>query len=91
MATVWIDAEECMGAGCCSQVAPSVFHQRSDGTWAVKEDRPHFDQVVVFDGGVGEGHGPEGPEGKARIPESVVDLVIEAADECPAGCIYVEA
>ncbi|MGA7096024.1 MAG: ferredoxin [Acidimicrobiia bacterium] len=90
MATVWIDSDECMGAGTCSQIAPNVFHQRDDGTWAVKEDRPYFDRVRVFDGRSGDGHGPDGLAGRARIPDALVDYVIEAAEECPAECIYVE-
>lgn len=90
MATVWIDGDACMGAGTCSQIAPEVFHPRQDGTWAVKEDAPHFDERIVFDGLAGPGHGPEGFEGKARIPESLLDLVIDAAQECPGECIFVE-
>ncbi len=91
MATVWIDADACMGAGTCSQIAPDVFHPRSDGTWAVKEDSAHFGETVIFDGGDSAGHGPEGFEGRARIPEQLLDLVIEAAEECPGECVFVEA
>jgi ferredoxin len=87
---VWIDADACMGAGTCAQIVPEVFHDRPDGTWAVKEDSAHFGQTLVFDGLTGEGHGPDGFEGKARIPESLVDIVFEAAGECPAECIFVE-
>ena len=90
MATVWIDSDQCMGAGTCAQIAPMVFAERHDGTWAVKEDTPHFDQAVTFDGQEGEGHGPDGYRGQARVPEAVLHLVIDAADECPAECIYVE-
>lgn len=91
MARVWIDADQCMGAGTCAQLVPTVFHERRDGTWAVKEDLPHFDEVVVFDGLTGEGHGPDGHQGQARVPGALLDLVIEAAEECPAECIFVEA
>lgn len=91
MATVWIDGDECMGAGTCAQIAPEVFHQRNDGTWAVKEDASHFGETVIFDGSSDPGHGPEGLEGKARIPQLLVESVIEAAEECPGECIFVEA
>lgn len=91
MATAWIDGDECMGAGTCAQLVPEVFHQRNDGTWAVKEDAFHFGETVVFDGSSDPGHGPDGPEGKARIPQLLVESVIEAAEECPAECIFVEA
>lgn len=91
MATVWIDGDECMGAGTCSQIAPDVFQERKDGTWAVKEDSSHFGETIIFDGSSGPGHGPEGLDGKARIPEALLDLVIEAAEACPGECIFVEA
>jgi ferredoxin len=90
MAKVWIDADSCMGAGTCAQIAPEVFHERHDGTWAVKEDPSQFDRSVIFDGLTGDGHGPDGVEGKARVPEALLDLVIEAAEACPAECIFVE-
>lgn len=90
MAMVWIDNDACMGAGTCGQLAPEVFHERSDGTWAVKEDASHFNQTMLFDGTEGSGHGPNGFDGRARIPESLLDLVIDAAEECPGECIFVE-
>lgn len=91
MATVWIDGDACMGAGTCAQIAPHVFHQRRDGTWAVKEAAPYFDTTVVFDGVPGAGHGPDGIQGRARIPHELIDHVIDAAEQCPAECIFVEA
>jgi len=90
MTRVWIDADACMGAGTCAQVAPDVFQARHDGTWAVKEDAAHFGSTVVFDGLAGDGHAPDGFQGQARVPEHLVDLVVEAAEECPAECIFVE-
>ncbi len=90
MATVWIDTDECMGAGTCAQIAPQIFADRGDGVWAVKESASHFDREVVFDGFEGEGHGPDGYEGRARVPESLLDLVVEAAEECPGECIHVD-
>ena len=90
MTRVWIDSDACMGAGTCAQIVSDVFHPRHDGTWAVKEESAHFGQTVVFDGLSAEGHGPDGFDGKARIPAALVDIVLEAADECPAECIFVE-
>lgn len=89
MTTVWIDADNCMGAGTCSQIVPDVFHARADGIWAVKESERYFGETVVFDGGQGPGHGPDGIEGAARVPAELHDLVIEAAEECPAECIFI--
>lgn len=87
---VWIDQYECMGAGTCEQVAPGVFTQRQDGVWVVREDPAFFGTEMIFDGMPGEGHGPEGVEGKARVPRQLADQVLDAADECPAECIYTE-
>jgi ferredoxin len=90
MTRVWIDSDQCMGAGTCADIVPDVFTARHDGTWAVKEDAAHFGATVVFDGLPGDGHGPDGLAGQARIPAHLMDLVVDAADECPAECIFVE-
>jgi len=89
--TVWIDRDSCMGAGTCEQIAPDVFHPRSDGTWAVKESDRYFGETTIFDGDAGAGHGPDGLVGAARVPRELLDLVIEAAEECPAECILLGA
>jgi len=90
MASVWIDGPECMGAGTCEQIAPQVFHPREDGVWAVKEDPSYFGRMTVFDGLDQPGHGPDGSAGKARVPDALVDFVLEAMEECPAECIHME-
>jgi ferredoxin len=74
-----------MGAGTCAQIAPEVFEARHDGTFAVKEEAAHFGAAIVFDGLSGDG-----VQGQARVPDHLVDLVVEAAEECPAECIYFE-
>lgn len=91
MATVWIDNDACMGAGTCEQISPGVFHALGDGTWGVKEDAAFFGQTVVFDGAPGAGHGPLGFGGRARVPEQLLETVVDAAEECPGECIFVEA
>jgi ferredoxin len=90
MPEVWIDQHECMGAGTCEQIAPGVFRPIGDGLWAVAEQPPHFSESVIYDGGAGQGHGPQGAAGKARVPLALLDDVVEAAEECPGECIYVE-
>jgi len=87
---VWIEPDECMGAGTCAQIAPEVFHPAGDGTWVVKEDGQFFGATTVFDGGAGPGHGPAGPNGLARIPDHAFDAVVDAAEQCPAECIFME-
>lgn len=88
MTTVWIDSDNCLGAGTCAQIAPDVFHRRGDGLWAVKESARFFDEETIFDGATRPGHGPEGAEGRARVPQQLLELVEEAVEECPAECIH---
>lgn len=90
MSHVWIDPFSCMGAGTCEQAVPEVFADRGDGLWAVKEDASFFGTTTVFDGSAGSGHGPDGAAGKARVPLELLDLVTEAAEECPGECIFIE-
>ena len=89
-ALIWIDQNECMGAGTCEQIAPEMFQPIGDGLWAVAENAQYFQQPVVFDGGAGPNHGPDGFTGKARVPEELLDIAVEAIDECPGECIYME-
>ena len=87
---VWIDQDLCTGDGICEEIAPDVFLGRDDGLWVVKEESSHFGASVVFDGVEGDGHGPEGSRGVARVPDSQIEDVVEAATECPGECIMIE-
>ena len=87
---VWIDQDLCTGDGICEEIAPDVFQQRDDGLWIVKEEAKHFGETIIFDGAEGEGHGPEGSRGVARVPDSLIADTIEAAEECPGECIMIE-
>lgn len=87
---VWIDQAECMGAGTCEEIAPDVFTSDGSGTWCVKQDAAHFGSTIVFDGRRGDGHGPSGSIGVAEVPAHLQHAVIEAAEQCPGECIFVE-
>lgn len=87
---VWIDQDLCTGDGICEEIAPDVFVARDDGLWVVKEEAAHFGTTIVFDDEAGDGHGPEGAKGVARVPDSQLDIVVEAAEECPGECIMIE-
>jgi len=87
---VWIDQDLCTGDGICEEIAPDVFVGRDDGLWVVKEESAHFGATIVFDAEEAEGHGPEGAQGVARVPDKLIDLVVEAAEECPGECIMIE-
>jgi len=79
-----------MGAGTCAQIAPEVFKPIGDGLWAVAESAPFFSAPMVFSGGNGPNEGPAGNSGKARVPSELLDYVVDAVDECPGECIYME-
>ena len=72
---VWIDQPACVGNGICVEICPEVF------------DLDDGDVAVVLDG---ERRLPPGPEGVLTVPPALELAVLEAADECPAGCIYVD-
>lgn len=72
---VWIDTHACVGNGVCEEVCPEMFH---------------FDGTLAFIK-VGSTVLPQGQAGTADVPDHLIDSVIEAAEECPPGCIYLEA
>jgi|TARA_R110000751_G_scaffold38234_2_gene91983 ferredoxin len=80
---VWIDQDLCTGDGLCEEIAPDVFFGMDDGLFYVKES---FGQEKLFDGEAN----PAGAEGVARVPEGKEESVIEAAEECPGECIFIE-
>ena len=87
---VWIDQDLCTGDGICSEICPDVFVSRDDGLWVVKEEASHFGSTIIFDGAEGAGHGPDFGKGVARIPDSLIDTAVDAAEECPGECIMIE-
>lgn len=78
----WIDQDLCTGDGLCSEIAPDIFFGSDDGFWYVKDV-----------GEVGNEKNPrlKGAEGLASVPDELLDAVIEAAEECPGECIFIEA
>ncbi|MDJ0961921.1 MAG: ferredoxin [Acidimicrobiia bacterium] len=83
---VWIDQDLCTGDGICEEIAPDVFLGRDDGLWVVKEEASHFGKTIIFDGN----EAPDGSRGVARVPDSQVADVVDAATECPGECIMIE-
>ena len=72
---VRIDQESCTGDGLCAQLAPSVFEFDIDGLAYVKNAAGELQTT---------------PGSYVPVPLPVVDDVLDAADECPGACIYVE-
>ena len=73
---VWIEQRECVGNCVCEEVCPEVFYL-ADGDIAYVLDG---DRVL-----------PDGQAGTLDVPYDLEERVLEAAEECPAGCIYIEA
>ena len=74
---VWIDQDLCTGDGLCEEIAPSVFTLLDDGLAYVKEGDKVFNE-------------PGGADGLAGFPDPMMDSVVEAAEECPGECIFIE-
>jgi ferredoxin len=79
---VWIDQDLCTGDGLCEELAPSVFGLLDDGLAYVKEHGRSFDGTAA--------DRPQGADGLARVPEPLLEAVVDAAEGCPGECIFLE-
>lgn len=78
---VWIDQDLCTGDGLCAEIAPDVFTIMADGLAYVKEG----DKIFAKSAG-----NPEGSAGLASFADDRLGDVIDAAEECPGECIFIE-
>jgi ferredoxin len=74
---VWIDQDLCTGDGLCEEICPTVFTLLDDGLAYVKE-------------GTEVKSSPGGAEGLAFVGPEFEDAVVEASEECPGECIFIE-
>lgn len=74
---VWIDQDLCTGDGLCEEICPSVFTLLDDGLAYVKQG----DTVLSA---------PGGAQGMASVALEFEAAVVEASEECPGECIFVE-
>ena len=74
---VWIDQDLCTGDGLCEEIAPDVFTLLDDGLAYVKEGGKVLNE-------------PGGADGLAQVPANLEEATIEAAEECPGECIFIE-
>jgi ferredoxin len=72
---VWIDQKACVGNGICEELSPEVFALVDGGIAYVRDGNRLL---------------PDGPAGVLTVPGSLEESVVEAAEECPAACIYLE-
>jgi ferredoxin len=74
---VWVDQDICTGDGLCAETCPSMFTMKDNISYV---HSPHA--------------GPSyqgGPTDLVDIPAELVDAVLDAAEECPGECIFIEA
>jgi ferredoxin len=74
---VWIDQDLCTGDGICEEIAPDVFTLLDDGLAYVRESGKTLSD-------------PGGVDGLAKVPANLEEATIEAAEECPGECIFIE-
>ena len=82
---VWIDQDLCTGDGICAEICPKVFEMHDDGLAYVKE----VSWSNRF-GPTGAGSDPalKMAEGRAAVPDELLEDVIESAEACPGECIF---
>jgi ferredoxin len=71
----------CTGDGLCVEICPDLFFMSDDGLAYVKEK----DET-------GDTSNPrlKMSQGLATIPDNILNDCIEAAEECPGECIFIE-
>jgi ferredoxin len=74
---VWIDQDLCTGDGLCNDHCPDVFTLLEDGIAYVMEAGE-----VLND--------PGGSRSMAYVPHRLHQQVVNAAEECPGECIFIE-
>lgn len=88
MPRVWIDQDLCTGDGLCEEVCPEIFEGHIDGLFYVKE----AEWPSIVDDGSGPKDAPiyQMAQGTASVPDRLVNATIEAAEDCPGECIFIE-
>ena len=84
---VWIDQDLCTGDGLCVEVCPKHFGMADDGLAYVKEAAW---ATIYADGSAADGPKLKMAEGTASVADDDLADVIEAAEECPGECIFIE-
>lgn len=74
---VWIDQDLCTGDGLCVDHCPDVFVQLEDG-------------IAYVADGSGPLNDPGGSGSLADVPARFIQGAIDAAEDCPGECIFIE-
>ena len=76
---VWIDQDLCTGDGICEEVAPAIFFGAEDGLYYVREANTDVPAEPTH-----SFHQP------VDVPDNLLEATIEAAEECPGECIFLD-
>jgi ferredoxin len=74
---VWVDQDLCTGDGLCEEICPSLFVLGDDGLSYTRDASGVRDQ-------------PGGAASAVDVPSAHEDAVLDAAEDCPGECIFVE-
>ena len=87
---VWIDQDLCTGDGLCVEICPSLFDMHDDGLAYVKE--ADWKSLYGPDNSRSDKSDPvlQMAVGTATVPDELAEVAIEAAEECPGECIFLE-
>ena len=77
---VSIVQNDCTSCGLCPEIAPTYFFMGADNLAYVKDNDSADPVEPTF----------KDFDGKVVIADGLENKVIEAAEECPGACIYVE-
>jgi len=90
MMKVWIDQDLCTGDGLCVEICPSLFDMHDDGLAYVKE--ANWKSLYGPDNSRSDKSDPvlQMAVGTATVPDELAEVAIEAAEECPGECIFLE-
>lgn len=80
---VWIDQDLCTGDGLCVEIAPAVFVMGDGSGEGDLEFLPRF--AYVYDES-----GMKHMTDAVAVPDDMLDDVVDAADDCPGECIFIE-
>jgi ferredoxin len=69
-------------------VCPEIFGGHDDGLFYVKE--PEWPSIVDKGDGVQSEPIYQMATGMASVPDRLVNATIEAAEDCPGECIFIE-
>jgi len=90
MMKVWIDQDLCTGDGLCVEICPSLFDMHDDGLAYVKE--ADWKSLYGPDNSRSDKSDPvlQMAVGTATVPDELAEAAIEAAEDCPGECIFLE-